>query len=103
MHAIVLNPKQFRNAISDFDSEESITQHDDSIYICDAMDYRLAYPVHLSSYTTWLPQKIICGTLTILNLIWMLELVRASLPKDQKNPPQHINFLICVICENARA
>lgn len=43
---------------------------------------------------TWLPQKIICAVLTLLNLEIMLGTLMRFLPKHHKNPAQHIMFLV---------
>lgn len=45
------------------------------------------------------PQKVLCGVLTILDLLWMIQFVRLSFPKDPKNPAHHIDFVITVISQ----
>lgn len=46
---------------------------------------------------TWLPQKTIYGILTLLDLIYMLGIVRGSFPRHHKNPAEHLMFVIEVI------
>lgn len=35
---------------------------------------------------SWIPQRIVCGILTLLSVLWMVGSVRKSVLKDQKNP-----------------
>lgn len=45
----------------------------------------------------WLPQKILCGIFTLLDFFWMLGMVRDNIPKNERNPGQHVQCLIEVI------
>lgn len=38
----------------------------------------------------WWPQKIFCATLTILDIFWMVYLIRISLPQSGNNPAMYI-------------
>lgn len=49
--------------------------------------------------TTWLPQKLTCGFLTLLDIVWILRFIRKALPTEQKNPSQHIETVIAVISQ----
>lgn len=38
----------------------------------------------------WLPQKCLCAILTVLSLPWSLQLLRTSVPKNQKDPAAYL-------------
>lgn len=46
--------------------------------------------------TSWLPQKVACGILTILDFFWIIQFVRKSLPKEPKNPAHHIDMMVTI-------
>lgn len=48
---------------------------------------------------SWLPQKILCGALTILDFFWIIRFLRKSPPTDYNNPSHHIGMIIVVISE----
>lgn len=51
------------------------------------------------SAKSWLPQKITCALLTILDLLWMIQFVRKSFPANPKNPSHHINMVTTLISQ----
>lgn len=45
---------------------------------------------------SWLPQKLVCAALIILDFSWMIKFVGNSLSLDFRNPAYHIDMMISV-------
>lgn len=63
------------------------------------LSLKTARPHNISepSIKSWLPQKILCGVLTILDVLWMLGMIRRAVPTKPKDPSQHVATIMSVI------